>query len=161
MNLMEDDEKREKVGLRVASDELIKLGDQVCVPRDMQVKEELLQEAHQSNFTIHPGSTKMYRDLRRMFWWHGMKKEIARYVSKCLICQQVKIEHQKPGGLLQPLPIPEWKWENIAMDFVTGLPRTRNQVDIVWVIVDRLTKSAHFLPIRITYSLDRLARMYI
>ena len=96
-----------------------------------------------------------------MFWWHGMKKEIARYVSKCLTCQQVKIEHRKSGGLLQPLPIPEWKWEDITMDFVTGLPRTRHQLDAVWVIMDRLTKSVHFLPIRTTYSLDRLARMYI
>ena len=90
-----------------------------------------------------------------------MKKEIARYVSKCLTCQQVKIEHQKPGGLLQPLPIPEWKWENITMDIVTGLPKTRNQLDVVWVIVDRLTKSAHFLPIRTTYPLEKLARLYI
>lgn len=90
-----------------------------------------------------------------------MKKEIARYVSKCLTCQQVKIEHQRPGGLLQPLPIPEWKWEAITMDFVTGLPRTRNQLDAIWVIVDRLTKSAHFLPIRTTFSLDKLAKIYI
>jgi len=84
-----------------------------------------------------------------------MKNEIAKYVSRCLTCQLVKIEHQKLGGLLQRLPIPEWKWDNITMDFVTGLPKARNQVDVVWVIVDRLTKSAHFLPIRITYSMDK------
>ena len=81
-----------------------------------------------------------------------MKKEIARYVSKCLTCQQVKIEHQKPGGLLQPLPIPEWKWENITMDFVTGLPKTRTQQDAVWVIVDCLTKTAHFLTPRFLFK---------
>ena len=91
----------------------------------MELRTELLWEAHQSNFTIHPGSTKMYHILRKMFWWHGMKTEIARYVSKCLTCQLVKAEHQKPGGPLQPLPIPKWKWEDIAMDFVTGLPKTK------------------------------------
>ncbi|GAB2298030.1 hypothetical protein Dimus_038505 [Dionaea muscipula] len=90
-----------------------------------------------------------------------MKRQIAEFVSQCLTCQQVKVEHQRPAGKLQPLPIPEWKWENITMDFVTGLPVTRNGHDAVWVIVDRLTKSAHFLPIKVTFSLERLARLYM
>ena len=90
-----------------------------------------------------------------------MKKEIAMYVSKCLTCQQIKVEHQRPGGLLQPLVIPEWKWECITMDFVSGLPRTSRKHDAIWVIIDRLTKSAHFLPINMTYSLDRLADLYV
>ena len=77
-----------------------------------------------------------------------MKKDIAEYVAKCLICQQVKIEHQAPTGTSQPLPIPEWKWKRITMDFVIGLPKTLGKNDVIWVIVDRLTKSAHFLPIR-------------
>ena len=80
-----------------------------------------------------------------------MKKDVADYVSKCLTCQQVKAEHRHPAGLLQSLPIPEWKWEHVTMDFVVGLPRTQQGNDAVWVIVDRLTKSAHFLPIKITY----------
>ena len=79
----------------------------------------------------------------------------------CLTCQQIKAEHQRPRGLLQPLDIPEWKWECITMDFVSGLPRTFRKHDAIWVIVDRLTKSAHFLPINMTYSLDRLADLYV
>ena len=90
-----------------------------------------------------------------------MKRDIADFVSRCLTCQKVKIEHQKPSGSLQPLPIPEWKWENIAMDFVTGLPRTQSGCDTIWVIVDRLTKSAHFLPTKIDYPLEKLAQLYI
>ena len=90
-----------------------------------------------------------------------MKKDVAEYVSKCLTCQQVKTEHRHPAGLLQSLPIPEWKWEHITMDFVVGLPRTQQGNDAVWVIVERLTKSAHFLPIKITYSLNKLAELYI
>jgi hypothetical protein len=102
----------------------------------------------------------MYRDLKGTFWWNNIKREIAGYVARCLVCQQVKIEHQRPGGLLQPLPIPEWKWEHISMDFVTGFPRTPNGNDSIWVIVDRLTKSAHFLAIKIGLSLERLAKLY-
>ena len=86
-----------------------------------------------------------------------MKKVIAELVSKCLVCQKVKIEHQKPSGMLQPLEIPEWKWESISMDFVMGLPKTQAGFDAIWVIVDRLTKSAHFLPIRAIYPLEKLA----
>nr|XP_025692619.1 uncharacterized protein LOC112794860 [Arachis hypogaea] len=87
--------------------------------------------------------------------------DVATVVSKCLTCQKVKVEHQKPSGMLQPLEIPRWKWEEIVMDFVTGLPRTRLGFDAIWVIVDRLTKSNHFLPIRINCSMEELARLYI
>ncbi|XP_022994097.1 uncharacterized protein LOC111489925 [Cucurbita maxima] len=90
----------------------------------------------------------MYQDLKQHFWWRSMKKDIAEYVSKCLVCQQVKAPRQKTAGLLQPLSIPEWKWENIAMDFIVGLPKTLKGYTVIWVVVDRLTKSAHFLPER-------------
>jgi len=86
---------------------------------------------------------------------------VAGYVAKCSICQQVKVEHQKLVGLLQPLPIPEWKWEMITMDFVSGLPRGKRGNDAIWVIVDRLTKSALFLPVKMTDLVDRLAKMYV
>uniref|UniRef100_A0A2N9F277 Integrase catalytic domain-containing protein n=1 Tax=Fagus sylvatica TaxID=28930 RepID=A0A2N9F277_FAGSY len=114
----------------------------------MILRRRFLSEAHNTGYTVHPGGTKMYRDLKGTFWWNNMKREIAGYVARCLVCQQVKIEHQRPGGLLQPLPIPEWKWEHISMDFVTGFPRTPSGNDSIWVIVDRLTKSAHFLAIK-------------
>ena len=90
-----------------------------------------------------------------------MKIDVTEYVSKCLTCQQVKAEHQVPTGLLNPLPIPQWKWDNITIDFVSGFPLTQRKHDSVWVIVDRLTKSAHFLPVRLDYSMDRLAEHYV
>jgi len=120
---------REQVesGLRsymsIHADGALYFGNKICVPKG-EVREEVLAEAHSSVYSIHPGGTKMYQDLKTHFWWNGMKREIARYVSQCLICQQVKAEHQKPAGLLQPLLISVWKWENITMDFVTALPRS-------------------------------------
>ena len=90
-----------------------------------------------------------------------MKRDMTDYVSKCLMCQQVKVEHQVPSGLLNSIPIPQWKWDSISMDFVTGLPLTQRKHDFVWVIVDRLTKSAHFIPVRIDYSMNRLAELYV
>ena len=103
----------------------------------------------------------MYQDMKQYYLWRGMKKDISEYVSKCLMCQQVKAEHQVPSGLLNPLPIPQWKWDNITMDFVSCFPLTQRKHDAVWVIVDKLTKSAHFLPVRLDYSMDRLAELYV
>jgi hypothetical protein len=103
----------------------------------------------------------MYKDLKTHYWWYGMKRDIAKYVSLCDICQRVKAEHQRPAGLLQPLKIPEWKWEEIGMDFIVGLPRTQAGYDSIWVIVDRLTKVAHFIPVKTTYSDAKLAELYM
>ncbi|KAL5560324.1 hypothetical protein UlMin_036535 [Ulmus minor] len=133
----------------------------LCIPDDDELKEQILSEAHTTPYSVHPGATKMYRDLREQFWWPGMKKEVADYVAKCLTCQKVKAEHQRPGGELQPLEIPEWKWDQIAMDFVIGLPKTAKNHDAIWVVIDRLTKSAHFIPIRTTFSLEQLADLYV
>ncbi|VVA35062.1 PREDICTED: retrotransposon, partial [Prunus dulcis] len=116
----------------VRNDGALMVGNRLYVPHDEALKREILEEAHSSAFAMHPGSTKMYHTLREHYWWPFMKKEIAEYVRKCLICQQVKAERQKPSGLLQPLPIPEWKWEHLTMDFVFKLPRTRNKHDGVW-----------------------------
>jgi hypothetical protein len=151
----EDNEFRRK------EDGSIWMRERLWVPSDPELREELLGEAHKSKYTIHPGSTKMFKDLQRGYWWNGMKRDVARYVAKCLTCQQVKIEHQRPGGMMQLMEIPQWKWENITMDFVMGLPRTRRNHDAIWVIVDRLTKSAHFLPMRKGQSLESLTELYI
>ncbi|GJQ92099.1 retrovirus-related pol polyprotein from transposon TNT 1-94 [Tanacetum coccineum] len=121
----------------------------------------IMDEAHKSKYSVHPGADKMYHDLRDMYWWPGMKRDIATYVSKCLTCSKVKAEHQRPSGLLQQPEIPEWKWDKITMDFITKLPRSKNGHDTIWVIVDRLTKSAYFLAIREDYSTERLAKIYI
>jgi hypothetical protein len=93
----------------------------------------------------------MYQDLKKRFWWTRMKQEIAKYVSKCDTCQRVKANHLRPAGNLQPLSIPEWKWENIYMYFIVGLPRTSRGYNSIWVIMDRLTKSAHFIPVSTIY----------
>ncbi|GJW14299.1 putative nucleotidyltransferase, ribonuclease H [Tanacetum coccineum] len=132
--------------------------DRIWVPLVGGVRTVIMDEAHKSRYSVHPGADKMYYDLRDMYWWPGMKRDIATYVSKCLTCAKVKAEHQRPSGLLQQPEIPEWKWENITMDFITKLPRTRNGHDAIWVVVDRLTKSAHFLAIREDYSTEKLAR---
>ncbi|GJZ74078.1 putative reverse transcriptase domain-containing protein, partial [Tanacetum coccineum] len=121
----------------------------------------IMNEAHATKYFVHPRADKMYYDLRRIYWWPGMKKDIALYVSKCLTSSKVKAEHQRPSGLLQQPKILEWKWENITMDFIVKLSRTSSGHDSIWVIVDRLTKSAHFLAVCEDYKTERLARLYI
>ncbi|GJZ28563.1 reverse transcriptase domain-containing protein [Tanacetum coccineum] len=134
----------------------------VTIQAGMREKKQAAQsEALKSKYSVHPGADKMYHDLRDMYWWPGMKRDIATYVSKCLTCSKVKAEHQRPSGLLQQLEIPEWKWDKITMDFITKLPRSKSGHDTIWVIVDRLTKSAHFLAIREDYSTEKLAKIYI
>ncbi|GJS76718.1 putative reverse transcriptase domain-containing protein [Tanacetum coccineum] len=119
----------------------------------------IMHESHKSKYSIHPGSDKMYQDMKKLYWWPNMKADIATYVNKCLTCAKVKAEHQRPSGLLVQPKIPEWKWDNITMDFVTKLPKTSQGYDTIWVIVDRLTKSAIFTPMRETDPLDKLARL--
>ena len=132
----------------------------LCVPNHPELKENILKEAHDTPLSIHPGGTKMYQDLKRIFWWHGMRSEIASYVARCDICQRVKAEHQCPVGLLQPLKIPEWKWEEVGMDFIIGLPQSNRGHDSIWVIVDRLSKVAHFIPVSTSYRGSQLATLY-
>ncbi|GJU62087.1 putative reverse transcriptase domain-containing protein [Tanacetum coccineum] len=113
-------------------------------------------------FQVMPfGLTNAPTDLKKFYWWPNMKVDIATYVSKCLNCAKVKAEHQNPLGLLEQPKIPEWKWEKIAIDFVSGLSRTPSGYDIIWVIVDRLTKSAHFLPMKKTDSMEKLTLQYL
>jgi hypothetical protein len=133
----------------------------ICVPDVVDLRKLILSEAHDTAYSIHPGSTKMYYDLKERFWWYGMKCSVAEYVAICDTCQRVKAEHQRLAGLLQPLKIPEWKWEEITMDFIVGLPRTQKGYNSIWVVVDRLTKVAHFILVNTTYSGARLAELYI
>ncbi|GJZ78132.1 putative reverse transcriptase domain-containing protein, partial [Tanacetum coccineum] len=121
----------------------------------------IMHESHKSKYSIHPSSEKMYQDVKKLYWWPNMKADIATYVSKCLTCAKVKAEHQRPSGLLVQPAVPDWKWDNITMDFITKLPRSSQGFDTICVIVDRLTKSAHFLLIRENDPLDKLARLYL
>ncbi|GJX25593.1 reverse transcriptase domain-containing protein [Tanacetum coccineum] len=125
------------------------------------LRDLIMHESHKSKYSIHPGSDKMYHDIKELYWWPNMKAIIAEYVGKCLTCSRVKAECQKPSGLLVQPEIPMWKWERITMDFVSKLPKTSIGHDTIWVIVDRLTKSAHFIPIRATDSMETLTRLYI
>ncbi|KAJ4978752.1 hypothetical protein NE237_009532 [Protea cynaroides] len=142
---------------------VLKYKVRICVPEteSMDIRHRLMKEAHTTIYSIHPGSTKMYHDLKKLYWWRGMKADVAKFVSQCLNFQKVKAERQRPAGLLQPLPEPAWKWDCITMDFVAGLPLTPRVVDAVWVIVDRLTKTARFIPIRPQYTLEKLAKLYV
>ncbi|WVZ93410.1 hypothetical protein U9M48_039390 [Paspalum notatum var. saurae] len=135
--------------------------NRLVVPKDMELRKKILDEAHTSLFTMHLGSNKMYQDLKQKFWWTHMKREIAKYVSEYDMCQRVKADHLKPAGMLQPLAVPAWKWEDVHMDFVVGLPRTQKGYDSIWVIIDRFTKSAHFIPVKTIYHAKTYAELYI
>ncbi|GJW44425.1 putative reverse transcriptase domain-containing protein [Tanacetum coccineum] len=131
------------------------------IPNLSNLRELIMHESHKSKYSIHRGSDKMYQDLKKLYWWPNMKAKIATYVSKCLTCAMVKAEYQKPSGLLIQPVIPGWKWDNITMDFITKLPKTSIGQDTIWVIVDRLTKSAHFLPMKENDSIEKLMRQYL
>jgi hypothetical protein len=134
--------------------------DRLCVPNIKSIQELILKEAHETAYSTHPGSEKMHQELKKRFWWYEMKREIAEYIAICDSCQRIKAEHQMPIVLLQPLHIPQWKWDEIGMDFIVGMPRTRTGYDSIWVVVDRLTKAAHFIPVKTTYNSAVLAELY-
>jgi hypothetical protein len=135
--------------------------DRLVVPRKEALRKKILDEAHTSRYSIHPGSTKMYHDLRQQFWWTRMKRETAHYVSECDTCQKVKANYMKPGDLLQPLSVSDWNWDDISMDFNVGLSLTAHKYNSIWVIVDRLTKSAHFIPVNTNYNIQKYAEIYV
>ncbi|GJZ02780.1 putative reverse transcriptase domain-containing protein [Tanacetum coccineum] len=144
--------------LEPRADGTLCLNNRNWIPCFRGLRALIMHVSHKSKYSIHPGSDKMYQDLRRLYWWPNMKAKITTYVSKCLTCAKVKIEYHKPSGLLVQPEIPQWKWENITMDCVTKLPKTAAGQDMIWVIVDRLTKSAHFLPMREDDTLEKLTR---
>ncbi|GJW84133.1 putative reverse transcriptase domain-containing protein [Tanacetum coccineum] len=158
---LKDQEKPRKEKLEPRADGTLCLNNRSWLPCYGDLRTLIMHESHKSKYSVHPGSDKMYQDIKQLYWWPNMRADIATYVSKCLIWLRVKVEHQKPSGLLVRPEIPKWKWDNITMDFVTKLPRTQSGNDTIWVIVDRLTKSAHFLPMRETNPMDKLARLYL
>jgi hypothetical protein len=140
---------------------IIWFGQRLVVSDSWDLKKEIFDEGHLSKFSIHPGSSKMYQDLKANFWWSNMKVDIDKYVSECDTCQRIKASHLKASGTLQPLPIPSWKWDDISIDFVFELPLTSKNHDSVWVIVDRLTKTTHFIPVHTNYNAKDYASLYI
>ncbi|GJY26643.1 putative reverse transcriptase domain-containing protein [Tanacetum coccineum] len=156
-----DPEKLRTEKLEPRADGTLCLNGRSWLPCYGDLRTVIMHESHKSKYSIHPGSDKMYQDMKKLYWWPNMKANIATYVSKCLTCAKVKAEHQRPSGLLVQPDIPQWKWDNITMDFVTKLPKSSQGYDTIWVIVDRLTKSAIFVPMRETDPLEKLARMYL
>nr|GFA09779.1 putative reverse transcriptase domain-containing protein [Tanacetum cinerariifolium] len=150
-----------KEKLEPRADGTLCLNNRSWVPCFGNLRTLIMHKSHNSKYSIHPGSDKMYQDLKQLYWWPNMKANIATYVSKCLTCSKVKAEHQKPSGLLVQPEILEWKWEKITMDFITKLPKTTNGYDTIWVIVDRLTKSDHFLPVRENDPMEKLMKLYM
>jgi hypothetical protein len=140
VDLMVENNQAEDSDFKVDDQGVLRFRGRICIPDDTEMRKMILEESHRSNLSIHPGATKMYHDLKKLFWWYGLKRDVAQFVYSCLVCQKSKIEHQKPAGLLTPLDVPEWKWDSISMDFVTSLPNTPSGHDAIWVIVDRLTK---------------------
>ncbi|GJT26765.1 putative reverse transcriptase domain-containing protein [Tanacetum coccineum] len=150
-----------KEKLEPCADGTLCLNDRSWLPCYGDLRIVIMHESHKSKYSIYPGFDKMYQDIKKLYWWPNMKADIATYVSKCLTCAKVKAEHQRPSGLLVQPEIPQWKWDNITMDFITKLPKASQGYDTIWVIVDRLTKSSIFVPMRETDPMEKLARMYL
>nr|GEU93907.1 putative reverse transcriptase domain-containing protein [Tanacetum cinerariifolium] len=150
-----------KERLEPCADGTLCLHGRSWLPYYDDLRSVIMHESHKSKYSIQIGSEKMYQDMKKLYCWPNMKDDITTYVSKCLACFKVKAEHQRPSGLLVQSAIPVWKWDNITMDFITKLPKSLQGFDTIWVIVVRLTKSVHFLPIRENDPMDKLARLYL
>ncbi|GJR23058.1 putative reverse transcriptase domain-containing protein [Tanacetum coccineum] len=155
-----ESENPKKEKLEPRANETLCLNNRSWLPCFGDLRTLVMHESHKSKYFVHPGSDKMYQDMKKLYWWPNMEADIATYVSKCLTCLKVKDEHQKPSGLLVQPEIPQWKWDNITMDFITKLPKTSSGYDTIWVIIDRLTKSAHFLSMRENDPMEILTRFY-
>jgi len=133
----------------------------MCIPNNSELRRKILIEAHDSLTAGHPGYVKTYESVKKSFFWPGMKRDILQYIQKCLVCQKVKAERLKMPGELRPLDIPQMKWECISMDFITGLPTVHGGYDSILVVVDRLTKVAHLIPVKKTYTAFDVAKVFL
>ncbi|WMV54851.1 hypothetical protein MTR67_048236 [Solanum verrucosum] len=166
--LVRDVHGLDQLGVRLADFSeggvIVHNGSKSSFVSDVKAKKDLdlvLVDLKTSRYSTYPGATNMYHNLWKVNWWNVIKKDIAEFMVKCLNCQQVKVEYQKPGGLAQDISIPTWKWKDLNMDFIAGLPHNRHQFDSIWVIMDRMMKSTHFLPIKISFSVEEYAKLYI
>ena len=143
----------------LGGDSLLWYKQRLCIPDVDDLQTGIIVEAHGYKYSIHPGSTKMYHDLKEIYWWDGLKRDNAEFVAKCLNCKKFKAKHLNPGGLTQIMDVSTQKWEAINIDFVVGLPRDLKQNDSIWASVHRLTKSAHFIPVKFIYTAEDYARI--
>jgi hypothetical protein len=116
---------------------------------------------HNVTYVGHLGYQKTVVAVKIHYLWPSMKKEITGYITRCMECHKVKAEHRHPAGLLQPLPIPEWKWEVVTMDFITGFPRTSKQHNSIMVVVEKLTKAAHFIQLKTTHKVENVVDIFL
>jgi hypothetical protein len=133
----------------------------IYVPNSQELRNLILREMDNVPYVGHPGYQKTIVVVKSQYYWPGMKKEVIDFIVKCLECQKVKAEHRHPVRLLYPLPIPKWKWEVVTMDFITKLPRTNKQHDSIMVVVDKLTKAAHFIPVKLTHKAANIVGIYM
>jgi hypothetical protein len=131
--------------------------NRVYVPNSYELRKLVLKEMHNVPYVGHPGYQKTIAVVRSQYFWLGMKKDVVDYIARCMECQRVKVEHKHPTGLLQPLPILEWKWEVVTIDFITKFPKTTRQHDSIMVVVDKLTKVAHFIPVKLAHKETNIA----
>jgi hypothetical protein len=148
-------------GYQMTKGGLLTYRDRLYIPNCDDLKRFIMDELHKRPYTGHPGYQKMITATRKQFYWPGLKKDTTKYLARCIKCQQIKAEHRHPTGLLQPLPIPEWKWETISMDFITRLPNSTKQNDTIMVVVDKLRKSTHFIPVKSTYKVIDITQVFL
>jgi hypothetical protein len=146
---------------KLENDEILIYRGRIYVPNSQELKNIILREMHNVPYDGHPGYQKTIAAVKRQYYWPGMKKEVVDFIAKYLECQKVKVEHRHPASLLQPLPIPEWKWEVLTMYFITKLPRTNKQHDSIMVVVDKLTKDAHFILVKLTHKTTNIVDVYM
>ena len=142
-------------------DGILTYNNRIYIPNIADLRRVVMDEIHQVPYPGHPRYHKTVATARKQYVWPGMKKDIAEYISRCMKCQQVKVEHQHPVGLLQPLPGLEWKWEFISMDFIKGLPIIWRQHDSIMVFMDKLAKETHFVPIKSMHKTDDIAKIFM
>jgi hypothetical protein len=131
------------------------------IPEGGDIRSIILKEVHRALYCAHPGVEKMYTNMKKIFFWVGMKHDVSHFIGKCLEIQQVKADHHHPTGLLQLHDVPMSKWEVISMDFVVGLMLTSHRHNAILVRVDKLTKSAHLIPVRETYDVTNVAHVFV
>jgi hypothetical protein len=142
-------------------DGLLLYKDRVYIPNVQELKLVILKEMHNVTYVGHPGYHNTMEAVKSHYFWLGLKREIAEYITRCMECQKVKAKHRHPAGLLQPLPIPEWKWEVVTMDFIIGFSRMSKQHDSIMVVVDKLTKDSHFIPLKTTHKVADVVDIFL
>jgi hypothetical protein len=159
--LQQHERPQTKESYTLGTDGLLLYKNRVYVPNVQELKLAIPKEMHNVAYAGHPGYQKTVAAVKSHYFWPGLKKEIAEYIARCMECQKVKAEHRHPAGLLQPLPISEWKWDVVTMDFITRLPRTSKQHDSIMVVVDKLTKAAHFIPLKTTHRVADVVDIFL